>query len=449
MNLRRVVALVGAGRQGPDGPYPDGVGRRSGTAPTCTEPSTRPPRRSPASASHATRVERGRLWLDLARQFAGQGPVPASVVQLDLARAAAASAIDDLYGGVAPQNLKAAHGEEDFLPRAERCRAWLDLVSAMGLSWITREDGGDHRLLIHALNRATEAAGSDTDLRFECHTRTARVHWDRYERTGDPALLDRAVDAWEPAVRLLPEDDPRLPVVLTDHGTALHRRGERHDAAQDAHRAVDVLRRAVDETHPDDPELPARRHLLAAAHVGRYRHAHVLSDLYEADWLLGEVVRAAEEPRFLARCLICAAPSPSTCTTGWAPPATWTRPWSTTHAAPDTPARRTPTASPPWPCEAGPAPGNARPHPPRPRRLPRGPPSDHGRHPRGAAAHRHRPPHLRNGRRVSDPTDETEIPLPVLHRPARTDHPVLAAVLAELRVRDGETTVVAHYEDAP
>ncbi|MEU6453578.1 hypothetical protein [Streptomyces sp. NPDC047065] len=50
---------------------------------------------------------------------------------------------------------------------------------------------------------------------------------------------------------------------------------------------------------------------------------------------------------------------------------------------------------------------------------------------------------------MSDPTDETEIPLPVLHRPARTDHPVLAAVLAELHVRDRETTVVAHYEDAP
>ncbi|WP_411090598.1 SAV_2336 N-terminal domain-related protein [Streptomyces sp. 049-1] len=304
MDLRRVVALVGAGRHGPDGPYPDGVGPQEWYRAHLYRALDAATTAVTVSASHATRVERGRLWLDLARQFAGQGPVPASVVQSDLARAAAASAIDDLYGGVAPQNLKAGYGGEDFLPEAERCRAWLDLASAMGLSWITREDGGDHRLLVHALDRATEAAGSDTELRFECHTRTARVQRDRYERTGDPALLDRAVDAWDTAVRLLPEDDPRLPVVLTDHGTTLHRRGERHDAPQDAHRAVDVLRRAVDETHPDDPELPARRHLLAAAHVGRYRHAHVLSDLYEADWLLGEAVRAAEEPRFLARCLI-------------------------------------------------------------------------------------------------------------------------------------------------
>ncbi len=50
---------------------------------------------------------------------------------------------------------------------------------------------------------------------------------------------------------------------------------------------------------------------------------------------------------------------------------------------------------------------------------------------------------------MTDPTDETEIPLPALHRPARTDHPVLAAVLAELTARDREPTVVAAYEDAP
>ncbi|MDG9721841.1 MULTISPECIES: hypothetical protein [unclassified Streptomyces] len=50
---------------------------------------------------------------------------------------------------------------------------------------------------------------------------------------------------------------------------------------------------------------------------------------------------------------------------------------------------------------------------------------------------------------MTHPTDEAEIPLPELTRPARSDHPVLAAVLAELHVRDGEATVVAYYEDAP
>ncbi|MFD7404980.1 MULTISPECIES: hypothetical protein [Streptomyces] len=45
--------------------------------------------------------------------------------------------------------------------------------------------------------------------------------------------------------------------------------------------------------------------------------------------------------------------------------------------------------------------------------------------------------------------EDTRTPLPDIPRPDRTDHPVLAAILAELRTRDGESTVVAHYEDAP
>lgn len=47
------------------------------------------------------------------------------------------------------------------------------------------------------------------------------------------------------------------------------------------------------------------------------------------------------------------------------------------------------------------------------------------------------------------PIDETHIPLPEIAAPDHTDHPVLAAILAELRTREGESTVVAHYEDAP
>ncbi|MER5939090.1 hypothetical protein ABT121_17405 [Streptomyces sp. NPDC001928] len=47
------------------------------------------------------------------------------------------------------------------------------------------------------------------------------------------------------------------------------------------------------------------------------------------------------------------------------------------------------------------------------------------------------------------PTDDIPIPLPEIAPPTHTDHPVLASILAELRTREGESTVVAHYEDAP
>ncbi|GAA3832040.1 hypothetical protein GCM10022403_076520 [Streptomyces coacervatus] len=50
---------------------------------------------------------------------------------------------------------------------------------------------------------------------------------------------------------------------------------------------------------------------------------------------------------------------------------------------------------------------------------------------------------------MTHPPEDTHTPLPEIPRPLHTDHPVLAAVLAELRVRERQSTVVAHYEDAP
>ncbi|MFR9796431.1 hypothetical protein ACL02U_11075 [Streptomyces sp. MS06] len=50
---------------------------------------------------------------------------------------------------------------------------------------------------------------------------------------------------------------------------------------------------------------------------------------------------------------------------------------------------------------------------------------------------------------MTTPLEDTGTPLPDVQRPDRTDHPVLAAILIELRARDSEPTVVAHYEDAP
>ncbi|MET9967793.1 hypothetical protein ABZZ80_18155 [Streptomyces sp. NPDC006356] len=47
------------------------------------------------------------------------------------------------------------------------------------------------------------------------------------------------------------------------------------------------------------------------------------------------------------------------------------------------------------------------------------------------------------------PADDTHIPLPEIAPPDQTDHPVLAAILTELRDREGDPVVVAHYEDAP
>ncbi|MEU0245285.1 hypothetical protein ABZ192_13315 [Streptomyces sp. NPDC006235] len=50
---------------------------------------------------------------------------------------------------------------------------------------------------------------------------------------------------------------------------------------------------------------------------------------------------------------------------------------------------------------------------------------------------------------MTAPVDDAHIPLPDVPRPDHTDHPVFAAILAELRAREGESVVVAQYEDAP
>ncbi len=298
MRLRRVIALAGVDGPGPDGPYAmvDGpaawyVGHLTRAVDAGAEVAETP-------GAEEVRVERGRLWLDLARQLAGQGavtiPAPATSeaaeVRRSAAESAAASAIEDLQAALYPEHA---------LPAVERSRTWLDVASAAEIEGPTGRDG-EPRLLLIALDQALDAAGDDDALRTECHIRTAAARWASHLRTGDHRARELALQEWEFALLLLHEDDPRLPVVLTYCGTALcERRGPR-----DARRAVDLLRRAVDATFPDDPELPARRRLLADAHVRRYRQARVVSDLYEADWLLGEAVRGSEEPRFLALCLL-------------------------------------------------------------------------------------------------------------------------------------------------
>ncbi|MFF4361702.1 hypothetical protein [Streptomyces sp. NPDC001604] len=50
---------------------------------------------------------------------------------------------------------------------------------------------------------------------------------------------------------------------------------------------------------------------------------------------------------------------------------------------------------------------------------------------------------------MTAPPQDTPIPLPDIPRPDHTDHPVLSAILAELRAREAEPVVVARYEDAP
>ncbi|GCB45989.1 SAV_2336 N-terminal domain-related protein [Streptomyces sp. NL15-2K] len=241
-------------------------------------------------------LERGRLLLALARQYLGQGLVSRLPQDGDRERAneAAGQAADDF--------VEAVHTDE-ALSDAERCGAWLDMASATELIRPARADDPQRELVLYAVQQALSAAGEDEELRFTCHAWAARMHRARYDETGSDRDIDRCVDAWQAAVPLLDEDDGRRPGVLTEYGTALLDRGKELAAAADIENAVRVLRSAVEDTPEADDDLAVRRTHLGFAYALRYEHSRVLSDLYEADWILGEVARNADAPHIVLAAL--------------------------------------------------------------------------------------------------------------------------------------------------
>ncbi|MDF3149484.1 hypothetical protein [Streptomyces sp. T21Q-yed] len=236
-------------------------------------------------------VVRGRLWLDLARQYAGYSPDGQAASQ------AAGWALR------AAEDLKAAVGAS-VLPDDERCRIWLDVADAVEIEQFLRHGDRMSEALLDAVGHARRAARDDVGLILECLVRIGGIHNERYERTGELHDLERAIAAWTDAVPLLDEDDSLRSDLLATLGIGWLQRAVRPDSADDVvNRAIDVLRLAVEESPPDYPLLPMRRRHLADAYVMRYDLTHVLTDLYEADWLLAEAARGSEDAVLRAECL--------------------------------------------------------------------------------------------------------------------------------------------------
>ncbi|MGP4089917.1 SAV_2336 N-terminal domain-related protein, partial [Streptomyces sp. KR55] len=235
---------------------------------------------------HALLV-RGGLWLDLARHYAGTvPPMPERAVE------SVRQARDDFLAALAG---------EPALSDAERCRAWLAVASAIELAAsVSGSDAGAP--LVDALAEALAAAGDDEALRLECLLLIARMSWSGYRHARNEVQLDSAIEAWTQAERLLGEDHPDRPDVLAAFGAALLEKARLQDIPDTASRAVVVLRAALQETPMAHPDIPVRWMNLSLAHFRRYELQEVLSDLYEAEWLLGEAIRCAEQPEFLVRC---------------------------------------------------------------------------------------------------------------------------------------------------
>ncbi|TLS42230.1 metallophosphoesterase [Streptomyces montanus] len=236
-------------------------------------------------------MARGGLRLALARYYLGRGEIENAPEDVDKDRAR------ELAGG-ATDDFMAAVRSPDALPDEERCRAWLGVASAIEIVQSSRgEDGRGRPAILQAVDQALLIAGDNTDLRFECHVWAARTYLQRYFGTGRGVDINWSITAWEEAVALLDEDDTRRAGVLVEYGTALYERSTGHLRKRDMDAAVRALRAAVDATPEGDPELPDRR--LKLGYVYRLRYgwfSHVLADLYEADWILGEAARGAGTP---------------------------------------------------------------------------------------------------------------------------------------------------------
>ncbi|MFE2044066.1 SAV_2336 N-terminal domain-related protein [Streptomyces sp. NPDC059477] len=176
----------------------------------------------------------------------------------------------------------------------ELARVCLDTAEALELTGPARTDPGVRRSVVDVLQQALDHAAGDDTLRSLCFDRLGGAYLTTHGLTRAPQDLESAVWSWWQAAGALPLDDPARPALLHRLGLALGTAREWNDA-------IRVLRMAVDESQAHDPELPGHRVELGEALVRRFRDRGGLSDLHEADWILGTAARESDDGLLAAR----------------------------------------------------------------------------------------------------------------------------------------------------
>ncbi|WP_274561955.1 SAV_2336 N-terminal domain-related protein [Streptomyces spiramyceticus] len=235
-------------------------------------------------------THRAQLRLDLAKHYAGRGPVDWDPDEEQRAQGYrhAADAVTGLRQVIDRlSRLKAA-------PAGALCDAWIDLATALRL---TREGATDSALeeRLSALRRALHLAGDDYIRCNRCYQDLGLVLDEKFVRTGDRAFLDEEVAVWRAMLSRLSPDDSFRAQALRMLGHALLQ-------AEEWDEAVRAIRDAVDETAESDSDMPELRMSLGLALHRRYAARGGLSDLHEADWVLGAAARAAGDPEVAVAC---------------------------------------------------------------------------------------------------------------------------------------------------
>lgn len=158
---------------------------------------------------------------------------------------------------------------------------WTHLAAAYQCRHRLRCSAGDLRRAVSLLERKLAVTGADVVVLAEL----GEAYRQRYEQTGELALVDRAVALTDQAVTSA--GDQASPALLVKLSGALLRRYERTGVRSDLRRAADLSERALSALPRDDPDRGA--HLAAVASVLLKRHERSRSpedirravDLYE------------------------------------------------------------------------------------------------------------------------------------------------------------------------
>ncbi|MGW4511808.1 SAV_2336 N-terminal domain-related protein [Streptomyces sp. NPDC004393] len=237
----------------------------------------------------ASRLLEARALLALARHDSGRGARPWEPGPERRALAHRSAELAEV-GFREALPLRAAEGAGT----QELTRICLETAAALGLTRDAEHDVPTRRRIVTVLQQALEYAGEAPELRAECFDRLGEAYLASYELTCGREDLEAAVWSWWQATGELSLDDPARPALLLRLGLAL-------GAADEWSDAVRVLRMAVDESSEQDPELPRRRVELGDALLHRNLRQGGLSDVHEADWIVGTAARDTDDDLLAAR----------------------------------------------------------------------------------------------------------------------------------------------------
>ncbi|KAF8601126.1 hypothetical protein BDV93DRAFT_446387 [Ceratobasidium sp. AG-I] len=104
----------------------------------------------------------------------------------------------------------------------------------------------------------------------------------RFERLGDQADLDNAIEGQQQTVSLIPDDHPDMPMSLNDLGNLFQKRFQRFGDPVDLNKAVDHHQRAVSLATTDHPDMPLWLNDLGLSLQRRFQRLNNLADLNKA-----------------------------------------------------------------------------------------------------------------------------------------------------------------------